>query len=137
MENNRGVSIVKLPCFEEVDGNLISIENDTVPFFNIERIFYIYNVPLNKSRADHASKNTDFLMIPISGKLNICIDDGIKRKKYVMSNKRKGLYVPNNHWIKISSFSNDAVLLVLANTKYKDSIYYNDYNDFLNSKMKG
>lgn len=136
MKSYRSTHVLKLPCYRELDGDLVAIENNIGDFFCIKRIFYIYNVPKNECRADHASKNTDFLMIAISGCVNICIDNGYEKKMYYMKSRDKGLYVPCNNWIRVHYLSEEAVLLVLANTKYNESVYYKDYREFLDRNVR-
>lgn len=120
--------ILSLNEFKDVDGCLVSIED----FFDIKRIFYIYGVPSNTCRANHACLNSDFLYIAINGSITIeLIDKNSKSKLYLLNSKKNILFVKRNTWIRAFDFSNDAVLLVLANGKYDKNSYVCEWENFV------
>lgn len=123
--------LIELPSVLEDDGCLTYFESCKEISFEIKRCFYIFDVPEGRQRADHASMTTDFLIIAINGSIEVELDDGIIKSVYKMNNRLQGLIVPKFTWMKTSKFSANAVLLVLASTRYKDEKYISDYEEFV------
>ena len=114
-------------------GRLIAIEGEKDIPFEIKRIFYIYDTDASSVRGCHANRNSEFVMICISGKCRVLTDDGKgDRKTYDLDRPDKGIYIPGMYWKEMSDFSEDALLLVLSNEKYDPDEYINSYDIFLN-----
>jgi uncharacterized RmlC-like cupin family protein len=100
--------------------------------FNIERIYYLYNVPVDSERGGHAHKELEQVVFALSGSFRMKIDDGMRKEDYWLRDPRKGLYMSNLIWREMDSFSQGAVCMVLASKHYDESDYIRDYNVFLN-----
>ncbi len=112
----KSVYMIQLPSVGDERGVLTSIEeNITIPF-EIKRIFYMHHV--NQDRGGHAHKDTDQVIIPISGTLKVKVFDGITEEIFLLDNCTQGLYTPRLTYCDLYDFSADAVCLVLANTHY-------------------
>ena len=59
------------------------------------------------------------------------VDDGLRRRTYLLNRSYFGLYVPNMIWRQLESFSTNAVCLILASERYAESDYIRDHGDFL------
>ena len=57
-------------------GNLVAIEgNEDIPF-DIKRVFYMYGTDNTMVRGRHANKESEFVLINVSGSSKIKVDDG-------------------------------------------------------------
>ncbi len=123
--------IVELPRVIDSRGNLTFIEgNDQVPF-EIERVYYLYDVPGGAERGGHAHKRLHQLIISLSGSFDVVLDDGISKSIYHLNRSYQGLYVCPMIWRTLNNFSSGAVCMVLASSKYEEEDYYRNYSDFL------
>lgn len=128
--------LIELPSVSENDGCLTYLEgNNEIPF-EIRRCFFIFNVPRDKHRANHASVTTDFVLIAINGSVKVELNDGHTKSVYDLNDRNRGLFVPKNTWMITRNFSKDAVLLVLANTRYEEAEYINDYTEYMKQREK-
>ena len=126
----KDVLFYNLPTIIESDGSLVPIEsNSTIPFA-VKRVFYVYGVNENDIRGEHAHYKTKQLLICLNGIIDVKCSDGINEKMYRLDSPQKGLLVPNMIWDEQYYKSKDAILLVLTNTKYDQSDYIYNFNEF-------
>lgn len=117
-------------------GKLVVIEgNQHIPF-EIKRVFYIYDSDEEVIRGQHANRVSEFVLINVSGKSKIYIDDGKENMTVELDKPMKGIYIPKMVWKNMYDFSGDSVLLVLASTHYDGSEYIRDYNEYLEALGK-
>ncbi len=128
--------IIELPKIGDNRGNLTFIESLSQIPFAIKRIFYLYDVPGGESRAGHANRNLQQLIIAVSGSFDVIIDDGRSRETFTLNRSYEGLFVPGMLWREIRNFSNGSVCLVLASDYYDPNDYYRVYNDYLASLVE-
>lgn len=123
------VKILNLDIKNNLKGNLIVIESlKNIPF-EIKRLYYIFN---NKTeRGCHAHKKTKKLIICISGKCNLLVDNGIEKKEFLLNKPNYAILINEMIWNKLYNFTDNTILLVLANTYYDPKDYINDYNEYL------
>ena len=82
--------IIDLPKVNDPRGNLTFIEaREHVPF-DIQRVYYLYDVPGGAKRGGHAHKALHQLIIPISGSFDIHLDDGYSKKTVQMNRSTTG-----------------------------------------------
>ena len=113
-------------------GNLVVIEGDGVDIpFDIKRAFYIYGSDSTVVRGQHANKETEFLLVNVSGSSKVKIDNGRESVIVELNKPRMGLYIPAMLWKDMYDFSADSVLLVLASRHYDEHEYIRDYQDYL------
>ncbi|HEX8605423.1 MAG TPA: FdtA/QdtA family cupin domain-containing protein [Pseudoduganella sp.] len=122
--------IIDLPRHNDPRGNLSVVEGGNQVPFDIERVYYLYDVPGGSSRAGHGHVELQQLVIAMSGSFDVIVDDGYERKKFHLNRSYYGLYIPKLMWREVENFSSGAVCLVMASTKFNKSDYYYDYNDF-------
>lgn len=125
------IPIINLPKITDHRGNLSFIEGRNHIGFDIKRVYYLYNIPSEGVRGAHGHKKLHQLLIPLSGKFEVTLDDGKNRKGYQLSDPSTGLYVGPMIWRELTKFSVDAVCLVLASEYYDEADYFRDYNQFL------
>jgi len=122
--------IIELKKIADRRGNLTSIEAGADVPFEIKRVYYLYDVPGGATRAGHAHRSLEQLIIAMSGSFDIELDDGISRAKYHLNRPYFGLYVPQMIWRDINNFSSGSVCMSLASDHYQESDYYRDYDEF-------
>ena len=127
------VKFYNMKTVVEENGNLCPIEGGTDIPFAIERIFYIYGVPVGDKRGFHAHHKTEQLLICLSGKVEVECKDGKREKSFVLDSPQKGLYVPPMIWDETIYLTEETVLLSLCSTKYHPSDYIDDYNVLMSS----
>jgi len=112
-------------------GSLIALEeNHNVPF-DVKRVFYIYGTQEGIPRGQHSHHKTKQLLIAINGGCKVTLDDGNKKETYTLNKPNVGLFQDALVWGTMHDFSNDCVLMVLADTYYDSNDYIRDYSLFL------
>ena len=123
--------IIDLPKIADSRGNLTFVEGGRHIPFEINRTYYLYDVPGGAERGGHAHKELHQLIIAISGAFDIVLDDGREKKRYHLNRSYFGLYVCPMIWREMDNFSSGAVCLVLASNYYDEADYYRNYDDFI------
>lgn len=124
--------IIQLSKVHDVRGNLSFIEeNGHIPFA-IKRSFWIYDVPGGEQRGGHAYRETEEFIVALSGSFDVVLDNGVEKKTYHLNRSYYGLYVPKMMWREMNNFSTNSLALVLSSTKYDESDYIRDYDQFKN-----
>jgi len=126
----KNVMRVKIPTHSDNRGVLSAIEGRKDIAFDIKRIFYIYNI--KSTRGAHALKDTDELLIAISGHFKVKVYDADNCCAYVLDNPAQALFVPRLIYMEIYDASPDAVCLVLANKEHDLNQYLRSLPDFYN-----
>jgi WxcM-like, C-terminal len=123
--------IIDLPRIQDPRGNLTFVESGTHIPFDLQRVYYLYDVPGGAERGGHAHKDLQQLIIAISGSFDIVLDDGSEKKRFHLNRSYYGLYICPMVWRELENFSSGSVCLVLASIFYDESDYYRDYAEFL------
>jgi dTDP-4-dehydrorhamnose 3,5-epimerase-like enzyme len=124
------VKIIQLPKFLDARGNLSFIEQENHIPFKIERTYWIYDVPGGEKRGGHAYKENEELIVALSGSFDVIVDDGKEKKTFSLNRSYYGLYVPRGTWREMQNFSTNSLALILSSTKYDESDYIRDYDEF-------
>lgn len=123
----------KLLQFKELGdnrGNLVVVEGEESIPFAIKRVFYIYNSDSDVVRGEHANRESEFVLINVSGSSKVRISDGKVEDMVLLDKPGKGLYIPKMVWKDMYDFSEDSVLLCLASTHYNSEEYIRDFEEF-------
>ena len=124
---------IDLPVIHDKRGNLTFVEGGKHIPFEIKRVYYLYDVPGGATRAAHAHKELQQLVIAMSGSFDITLDDGYAKKKVHLNRSYFGLYIPPMIWRDIDNFSSGSVCLVLTSEFYDETDYIRDYGGFVNA----
>lgn len=118
--------------FGDERGNLVVAEcgGMDVPF-EVKRVFYMYGSDATVIRGRHANRQTEFVLINVSGSSRVKVDNGFETDIVELNRPRMGLYLPRMLWKDMYDFSQDSVLLVLASEHYDGSEYIRDYEEFI------
>lgn len=125
------LKIINLPKILDDRGNLSVIEEDTHVPFKIIRVYWIYDVPGGEFRGSHAFRNTDELIVAMSGSFDVIVHDGNEEKRFSLNRSYYGLYLPKMTWRKLDNFSTNSLALVFASREYDEDEYIRDFDQFL------
>jgi dTDP-4-dehydrorhamnose 3,5-epimerase-like enzyme len=123
--------IIELPKIQDPRGNLTFIENSRHIPFDIQRVYYLYDVPGGAERGAHAHKSLHQFIVAMSGSFDVVLDDGERQRRFHLNRSFNGLYVCPMMWRYLDNFSSGAVCMVLASAPYDEEDYYRDYDLFL------
>lgn len=113
-------------------GNLVVIEGEGIDIpFDIKRVFYIYGSDSSVVRGQHANRETEFLLVNVSGTSKVKVDNGHESEIIELNKPRMGLYLSSMLWKDMYDFSEDSVLLVLASRHYDSKEYIRNYEEYL------
>jgi len=128
--------LIELPKISDPRGNLTFAEGNRHIPFDINRVYYLYDVPGGAERGGHAHKKLQQLIIAIPGSFEIVLKDGCNSRIVRLERAYQGLYVCSMIWRELQSFSSGAVCLVLASEFYDEDDYYRDYSEYVADAIK-
>jgi dTDP-4-dehydrorhamnose 3,5-epimerase-like enzyme len=112
-------------------GMLVALEQDgNVPFV-IRRVYYIFATRHDVRRGQHAHRHLNQLAVAVRGSVTFLLDDGSGAAEVVLDDPAQGLLLGNMVWRELYDFSDDCVLMVLADHLYDPDDYITSYADFL------
>lgn len=130
--------IIELPRIFDDRGNLSFLEGNSHIPFEINRTYWIYDVPGGEKRGSHAFKKLHEFIIALSGSFDVVIDNGKDKIKYSLNRSYYGLYIPNLVWRTFENFSTNSLCLVVASDFFNPDDYIHNYKvflDFLNKDV--
>lgn len=127
-------SIIELPKIENRAGNLTPVHGLKDVPFEINRIYYLYDVPGGENRGGHAHKELRQFIIAASGSFDVIIDDGNTKRTIHLCRPYIALYIVPGIWRELTNFSSGAICMVLASHKYDEEDYMRIYDEFLKVK---
>lgn len=136
MKLSEQIKIMEFPDFGDERGNLVVVEGGIDIPFEVKRAFYIYGSDAEVVRGRHANRKSEFVMINVSGKSKVKVDNGHEQKVIELNRPRMGLYLSTMVWKDMYEFSVDSVLLVLASEHYDAEEYIRDYDVFMEEITK-
>ena len=122
----------KLKTFTDKRDSLTIVEEGKEVPFDIQRVYWIHNVPQGEERGRHSNTEMYEYVVAVNGSVDITLEDTNGRREYHLDSKEKGLLIPPDTWDELRNFSPDAVLLVMASHNYNPDTYINSYEEFLN-----
>mgnify|MGYP006291397561 FL=1 len=122
--------LLNLPRFLDLRGNLSFIEEDTHLPFKIKRVYWIYDVPGGEHRGGHAFKETEELIVALSGSFDVVLHDGKKEHRFSLNRSYYGVFVPKMMWRMLENFSTNSLALIVASTEYDEKDYIRDFEEF-------
>ncbi len=125
------MSIILHKVLGDHRGQLVAIEERTNVPFDIKRVFYIYGTQKKVSRGDHSHYNTKQYLIAVNGSCKVTLDNGKTKQTFSLDEPNKGLFQDALIWGTMHDFSDDCVLLVFADNRYKSEDYITNYSKFL------
>ena len=123
--------IIQFPKIQDPRGNLTFIQDlDQIPF-EIERVFWTYDVPGGESRGGHAYYKQQEVIIALSGSFDVIVTNQHgKECRFQLNRSYYGLFLPTKTWRHMENFSTNALSLHLSSSQFKDEDYIRDFNFF-------
>lgn len=125
------IKLIPLQSHGDERGSLVSLEQDKNIPFVIRRVYYIFGTKEDVRRGFHAHKELCQLAIAVRGSCNFLLDDGNEKKEVLLNDPMCGLLIESYVWREMYNFSEDCVLLVLADQLYDESDYIRSYDQFI------
>ena len=98
--------------------------------FTPKRFFFIFDVPENRQRGDHAHKECHQLLVCLQGQIDCVVDNGWQRAEFSLSSIGSVLYMPPMVWGTQKRYQSNAILMVIASHEYDTDDYIRNYSDF-------
>jgi dTDP-4-dehydrorhamnose 3,5-epimerase-like enzyme len=111
-------------------GSLIALQGGLEVPFEIARAYYVFGTRPGVDRGFHAHQNLHQFAVCVSGSCVMVLDDGSERVEVRLDSPDIALEIGPMIWREMTEFSADAVLLVLASSRYDTSDYIKDYQKF-------
>ncbi|GAF03237.1 hypothetical protein JCM21142_41904 [Saccharicrinis fermentans DSM 9555 = JCM 21142] len=134
MINHMQPSLIELPKHLDLRGNLSFIEEDTHLPFKIKRVYWIYDVPGGEVRGGHAFKETEELIVALSGSFDVILHDGEKEYKFSLNRSYYGVFIPKMMWRGLENFSTNSLAVIVSSTNYDADDYIRNFDDFIKQK---
>lgn len=122
--------LMELPKVKDRAGNLTSVHSDLEIPFQVNRVFYIYDVPGGEDRGAHAHRECHQFIVAASGAFEVELRDGVNIRKVLLNRPYNGLYVPPGVWAQEQGFSSGTVCLVFASHYFEESDYIRDFSAY-------
>jgi dTDP-4-dehydrorhamnose 3,5-epimerase-like enzyme len=127
-------SFVELDKNHREKGNITVVENAGVVPFDINRVYYLYDVPGGEERGGHAHKELYQILIAAGGSFDVMLDDGNEKRTVQLNRPYQGLKIVPGIWRELKNFSSGSCCLVLASHMYEEKDYLRDYKEFVELK---
>lgn len=131
------VRVIELPVVSDTRGDLTFVESRRHVPFDIARVYYLYNVPVDAERGGHAHLELQQVLFALSGSFRVSVDDGFETSQHWLRDPRKGLLIDRMIWREMDSFSQGAVCMVLASHPYDEADYIREHRTFLEKVREG
>ncbi len=112
-------------------GMLVALEHDRNVPFEIRRVYFLFATTSGVHRGQHAHRHLNQLAVTVRGSVTFLLDDGSGPVEVVMNDPSQGLLLGSMVWREMYDFSDDCVLMVLADQLYDPADYITDYAIFL------
>lgn len=124
-------TLIELPKIHNRAGNITPLQSGIDMPFDIQRVYYLYDVPGGADRGGHAHKELKQYIVAASGSFDISLDDGKVKRTFTLNRPYFALHIVPGIWRELSNFSSGAICLVLASEVYDENDYLRHYEDFL------
>jgi oxalate decarboxylase/phosphoglucose isomerase-like protein (cupin superfamily) len=123
------VELISLPKISDPRGNLTFIQFPQQVPFEIQRVFWTYNVPSGELRGGHAYKTQHEVIVALSGSFDVVVKsvNGVVQK-VSLNRGDVGIYIPAMSWRHLENFSTNAFSLHLSSNKFDENDYLRDFN---------
>ncbi len=126
--------LISLPRIDRPQGALTPVEGGVTIPFEIQRVYYLYDIVHGATRGGHAHRNLPQLIVCTMGRFEVVLDDGRHQRRVELSSPDEGLYVPRMIWRELEGFSSGAICVVLASLPYDEADYIRDRDEYLTAR---
>lgn len=125
------IKLIQLQKHGDERGSLVALEDQKNVPFTIRRVYYLFGTKEGVRRGFHAHKNLTQLVIAVRGSCRFHLDDGKEKIDLLLDNPAQGLLIESMMWREMYDFSEDCVLMVLADAHYDESDYIRSHEEFV------
>lgn len=111
-------------------GSLVVVEQGKDIPIEIKRVYYMFDTLKDVRRGFHAHKKLTQIAIPITGSCHFLLDDGKKVENVLLDSPTIGLVIEPMVWHEMYDYSEDCVLMVIADDFYDEDDYIRNYDEF-------
>ncbi|SHE70009.1 sugar 3,4-ketoisomerase [Chryseobacterium takakiae] len=122
--------IIQLPKIYDKRGNLSFFEYPNQLPFDINRTYWIYDVPGGEVRGSHAFREQQEFIIALSGSFDVVVHDGKDEQRFSLNRSYYGLYIPEMYWRRLENFSTNSLALIVSDKPYNENDYIRDFEEF-------
>jgi hypothetical protein len=129
------IRLLNFPKIQDPRGNLTFLQHaDQIPF-EIQRVFWTYDVPGGETRGGHAYRTQQEVIIALAGAFDVVITNQEGNdERFHLSRSYYGLYLPANTWRHMENFSTNSLGLHLSSSAFDSDDYIRDFQSFLDEK---
>ena len=102
-------SLIELSKHHHEKGNITVVENNLTVPFDVQRTYYLYDIPGGESRGGHAHRELHQLIVAASGSFSVTLDDGNVKRTFILNRPYQGLLIVPGIWRTLDDFSSGAV----------------------------
>lgn len=124
------IKLIPLQTHGDERGSLVALEEEHNIPFAIKRVYYMFKTKDGVRRGFHAHKELKQVAIAVRGSCRFALDDGKERVEILLDNPAQGLLIESFMWHEMYDFTDDCVLMVLADQLYNETDYIRDYQEF-------
>lgn len=134
MEKFSEPHLITFPRITDPRGNLSFAEGGRILPFEIERVYWTYDIPSWRERHGRALLTCAEVIVATSGQCVVNVDtgDGLT-KAFTLNKSNVGLYLPPMTWRSITDFVTGTTCLTIASKLYDEADYISDYQQFLSA----
>jgi hypothetical protein len=121
---------IELPRIESESGAITPVNGGSEVPFEIERVFFLYDVVAGAERGGHAHRELEQVWVAAMGSFQAVLDDGRERRTVDLRQPHVGLYIPPMVWTELVDFASGTICVVLASQPYREAEYVRDYAQF-------
>lgn len=122
---------IELPCISDSRGRLIFAEAERHIPFQIKRLYFVTGTKANKPRGFHAHKKLHQAAFCVQGSCRLLLDSGTQKHWTTLSSPSQVALIGPLTWREMHDFTEDCILVVLADDYYDESDYIRDYDEFI------
>lgn len=126
-----GCGWLDFPVMHDPRGSLSFIEGSRQIPFDIERVYFLYDIPSQAERAGHAHRDLTQVFIAMSGSFDLHLDDGAEQRTIHLSRANRGYLIQPWIWRTLDNFSGNSICLVLADRRYDEADYMRSHQKFV------
>lgn len=130
MPDLNDIKVDELPQFRDERGSLVVAEFSACVPFDVMRIFYVREVPVNVTRGKHAHRECRQYMICQAGRVLIEATNG-KQTRQIELSAGQAVLVDNGIFYSETYLERETVLLVLCDKPYDVKDYIDNMDEYL------
>ena len=129
-ERDSQLRLIKLQIIPGPDRVLGVAEASKQVGFQIRRMYFLTDIGKGARLGGHAHCTLQECFICLRGSVTVEVEKHGRRQSIRLSKYSTAIMLPGGYWRDLHSFTDDALLAVLASEEYDEGDYIRDYDDF-------